>query len=233
MSDSESYLELCIAALPPEKREAARVAFREIAETGEDSYLSKLLAVLEANNAYAKKIPREMAAVNEKFLADLAGAGDRLARQRAEADNLREVSLRQLIAGEVRVLNKTLPLEQAISAMQEQNRKLAQLENSIRQKRPVPLGSVIVFFIVGLVGGFIIGVALLAVGIEAELQEARRAKSFLDQVSAAGIELKLQPTDRGEMLTVAGPNVPGVSWHKTAAGDVTGVDLVYPEPTKR
>ena len=189
--------------------------------------------MLEANNAYAKKIPREMVAIHEKLLAELAGAGDRLARQWAEADDLRDVSLRQLIAGEVRVLNKTLPLEQAIGAMQEQNRKLAQLETSVRQKRPVPLGSLIVFFIVGLVGGFIIGVALLAVGIETELQEARRAKSFLDQVSAAGIELKLQPADSGKMLTVIGPNVPGIGWHKTAAGGITGVELVYPKPTKR
>ena len=36
--DNKSYLEQCIEALPPEKREAARCAFYEISETGDDSY---------------------------------------------------------------------------------------------------------------------------------------------------------------------------------------------------
>lgn len=233
MSDSESYLEKCIAALPPEKRQAARVAFREISETGEDSYLSKLLAVLEANNAYAKKIPQELVALNEKFLADLGDANDRLKQQRADADGQRDVGLRQLIAGEVRVLNKTLPLEQAIAAMTEQNRTLAQLERSVLEKRPVRLGGLTFVFLVGLMGGFIIGITVAAASLKAELEESRQAVAFVAQASAAGIELKLQSTDKGELLTVIGPGVPGVAWHKTPAGGITGIDLFFPNPTKR
>jgi hypothetical protein len=71
--DPDSYLEQCIAALPPEKREAARHAFEEISETGDDTYLSKLLAVLEANGAYAKMIPKGMTDAGAKVVREYGG----------------------------------------------------------------------------------------------------------------------------------------------------------------
>src|ERR1700678_253544 len=76
--DSDSYLEQCIAALPPEKREAARGAFAEISETGDDTYLSKLLAVLEANGAYAKMIPKRMTETGAKVVREMEDIASRL-----------------------------------------------------------------------------------------------------------------------------------------------------------
>src|SRR5476651_652428 len=99
--------------------------------------------------------------------------------------------------------------------MTEQNRSLAQLERSVLEKRPVRLGGLTFVFLVGLMGGFVIGITLAAAGLKAELEESRQAVAFFAQASAAGIELKLQSTDKGEILTVIGPGVPGVTWHKT------------------
>ena len=78
LGDPDSYLEQCIAALPPEKREAARHAFEEISETGDDTYLSKLLAVLEANGAYAKMIPKGMTDAGAKVVRNMEDIAFRL-----------------------------------------------------------------------------------------------------------------------------------------------------------
>src|SRR5471032_2658468 len=96
--DSDTYLEQCIAALPPEKREAARRAFEEISETGDDSYLSKLLAVLEANNAYARKIPKDLADAGGKLLKEMAGIADKLAEHQSQNEDRREANLKKLLA---------------------------------------------------------------------------------------------------------------------------------------
>ena len=111
MSDPESYLDLCIAALPPEKREAARKAFREISEIGDDSYLNKLLAVLEANNAYAKQIPKELADAGTKLLQDVAEIADRLTQQRAVEDGRREAGLKKMLTEQFSGFRESLAVD--------------------------------------------------------------------------------------------------------------------------
>lgn len=129
--EETSYFEKCVGALPAEKRDAARAAFREIADTGEDSYLSKLLAVLEANNAYAKTIPAELAAVHDKFLADLGREARRIREEQRTAETSRDAELHALLHREVQQLDKTLPLTHVIDAIREQNRQLEQLRPAI------------------------------------------------------------------------------------------------------
>jgi hypothetical protein len=131
---TESYLDKCLAALPAEKREAARAAFAEISDTGADCYLSKLLAVLEANNTYARTIPRELAAVHEQFLLDLTRDTARIRQELHEAESSRDAVLRKLLHQEVRDLNKTLPLTTAIEQLQRNSRNLGELKESVESQ---------------------------------------------------------------------------------------------------
>src|SRR5471030_2778797 len=128
MSDSDTYLEQCIAALPPEKREAARRAFAEISETGDDSYLSKLLAVLEANSAFARTIPKDLADAGGKLLRDMTGMTDKLAQQQSQDEDRREVSFKKLVAEQFAELAKTLDLDKVAVGIEKQRMILEQLK---------------------------------------------------------------------------------------------------------
>src|SRR5476651_1686337 len=109
--DSDTYLEQCIAALPPEKREAARRAFAEISETGDDSYLSKLLAVLEANSAFARTIPKDLADAGGKLVREMAAVVDQLTQQQSQDEDRREASFKKLLVEQLAELVKTLALD--------------------------------------------------------------------------------------------------------------------------
>ncbi len=224
----ESYLEKCIVALPPEKRVAARAAFAEIAENGDDSYLSKLLAVLEANNAYAKAIPRDLAAVHQRFLEELEIAAAAIRRKQLEADVTRDAALQKLLHDEVRVLNKTLPLTQAIEVVQEQNRTLNQLKPAIiegsHKLRAYTAGLFVGLLIGGLVGGYVIGLRA-----EMKVREARHAKAFMDYVAVTGITLTVVPSGKGEMLRIQGSApVSDARWQRDEKGKITGAEIDFP-----
>jgi hypothetical protein len=147
---TESYLENCVAALPAEKREAARAAFAEISDTGADCYLSKLLAVLEANNTYARTIPRELAAVHEQFLLDLTRDTSRIRQELREAESSRDAALRKFLYQEVHALDKTLPLTSAIEELRKNSRHLEQLKESV-EGQSVQLTVLCAVLVVGLV----------------------------------------------------------------------------------
>src|SRR5471032_3040967 len=125
--DSDTYLEQCIAALPPEKREAARRAFEEISETGDDSYLSKLLAVLEANNAYARKIPKDLADAGGKLLHEMAGIADKLAEHQSQNEDRCAASFKKLLAEQRPLCEKSPALDKVAAGIEEQRLLLEQL----------------------------------------------------------------------------------------------------------
>jgi hypothetical protein len=230
---TESYLDKCVAALSADKREAARAAFAEISDTGADCYLSKLLAVLEANNTYARTIPRELAAVHEQCLLDLTRDTSRIRQELCEAESSRDAALRTVLHQEVRELDKTLPLTRAIEELRTNSWNLEQLKESVASQsvQLTVLGAVLV-------------VALLVAGVSffmsrgsgaiSESEEIRATKSFLERISAAQIRLVIRKTAKGEVLTVQGPNAkPEVGWCRDASGNIAGVEIVYTAPPPR
>jgi hypothetical protein len=230
---AESYLEKCVAALPADKRAAARAAFAEIADTGEDCYLSKLLAVLEANNAYARTIPRELAAVHEQFLSDLARDTSRIRQELREAESSRDAVLRKLLHQEVHALDKTLPLTRAVEELHTNSLNLGRLKESVAGQS-VQLTVLCAVLVVGLVVAGAIFFMSRSSGARTEPEEVRTAREFLDTLSAARIRLKIQKTATGEMLTVKGPTAkPEVGWHRDASGNIAGLEIVYAAPSPR
>ena len=135
MSDPNSYLEQCIAALPPEKQDAARRAFEEISETGDDSYLSKLLAVLEANNAYARKIPKDLADTGGKLLRDMAAIAAKLAKDQTQDEDRHEANLKKLLAEHRPQWENSLSLDKVAVGVEQQRHLLEQLNRSSAQPK--------------------------------------------------------------------------------------------------
>lgn len=222
---SESYLEKCIAALPAEKREAARAAFADISDTGEDCYLSKLLAVLEANNAYARTIPRELAAVHEKFLSDLARDISFIRQGLREAETARDTALRKLLHQEVRELDKTLPLTGAIAELRTNSQHLERLRESVTDRT---VERIFHYFTLGVglvVMGVIWAIPRSTPAIE-EPEDVRHAREFLATTTAAGIRLGFKSDAKGDVVTVKGPNVnPEVGWVRDASGSIIGFQM--------
>ena len=226
MSDPQSYLEQCIAALPPEKREAARRAFEEISETGDDSYLSKLLAVLEANNAYARKIPKDLADAGGKLLRDLSGIADKLAAHQSQNEDHRETRFKKLLAEQRPLWEKSPALDNVAAAIERQRLLLEQLNrSSVQRKEESGAG---VFFIVIL--ACLTGAFLTVLFFWDDYRDARQAKSFVDRAIDAGIRQRVDKTDTGNRLTIIGPPVKGANYQKAADGVINGMVIDFAEP---
>jgi hypothetical protein len=226
VSDPQSYLEQCITALPPEKREAARRAFEEISETGDDSYLSKLLAVLEANNAYARKIPKDLADAGGKLMREMAGIADKLAAHQSENEDRHEASLKKLLAEQRPQWEKSVALDNVAAAIEKQRMLLEQLKRSSAQpKEESGAGILVLAMIAGLTG------AILTVWFFwDDYQAARQAKSFVDRAVGAGIRQRVDKTETGNRLTIVGPAVKGANYQKATDGVINGMVIDFAEP---
>jgi hypothetical protein len=197
---SDSYLEQCIAALPPQKREAAWRAFREISETGDDSYLSKLLAVLEANGAYAKKIPKDLVDASDKLVRDMTTVIDRLGHE----ENRREAWVKSAMATEFQRLGQSLPIGQIVSGIANQNQLLDKLRQAASELKEGIKGGWVAFLVAV---SFAAGVSVPIWFFWDTYQEGRHAKEFYDATSAAGFQIRVIPLDTGTRLAVAGPSI--------------------------
>ena len=140
---SDSYLEKCIQALPPEKQPAARAAIKAISETGDDSILSKVLVAFEATTAYAETIPHAIVASGEKLLQELDARAARAAAQQAESEAQREARLRQLIAEQVPQLGKTLALDKVVARIDMQTAEISRLTRSADRLRQARVGGLV------------------------------------------------------------------------------------------
>jgi hypothetical protein len=221
--DSKSYLEQCIAALPAEKREAARRAFCEISETGDDSYLSKLLAVLEANGAYAKRVPKEMTDAGAKVVRDMEDIASRL----LGGEVRREASFKSTIAVETARLVDSLPVRQIASAVERQNQLLEQLRRAASElDRGISSGLAVLLLMLA----FASGVALPVWLFWDTYQEARRGKAFFDAAAEAGIQMKIEPLESGTRFTVRGPSMGGVDLHYDDHNAPDGLAVDFGKP---
>jgi hypothetical protein len=226
VNDSESYLEQCIAALPPEKREAARHAFAEISETGDDSYLSKLLAVMEANNTYAKKIPKELAEAGGKLVRDMACVADKLAGRQSEDEARSEARLRTLLVEQFSGFAKLQALDAIAAGIERQRLLLEQLNRSKWQ--PKEESGAGMFFM--LIFGCLIGCGLTVWFFWGEYQGVREAQSFVTQSVDAGIRMRVDKTEAGNRLVVVGPVMKGGEWRKGDDGLLNGVEIDFSNP---
>jgi len=221
--DPDSYLELCIAALPPEKREAARHAFEEISETGDDTYLSKLLAVLEANGAYAKNIPKGMTDAGVKVVREMEDIASRL----VGAEVRREASFKSTITAETARLVESLPMRQIASGIERQNELLEHLKRAAAKLDEGVSGGLAVFLVAL---AFACGVALPVWFFWGSYQGAQQAKGFCDQFTNAGLSMQIEKTDTGNKFTLTGPAMRNGTWRKNDNGRLYGADMEFDDP---
>jgi len=221
---SDSYLEKCIQALPPEKQPAARAAINAISETGDDSILSKVLVAFEATTAYAETIPHAIVASGEKLLHELDARAARAAAQQAESEAQREARLRQLIAEQVPQLGKTLALDKVVARMDMQTAEISRLTRSADRLRHARVGGLVLLMTLGALVG-----AGATVGLFwKKYDTAQRAQLFVDQLTAAGVYAKVSRTENGVQFTVNGPTaLRGTAWRKDRDGYINGADFVF------
>jgi hypothetical protein len=220
---SESYLEKCIRALPGEKQAAAREAIKSIAENGDDSLLSQLLAVFEATAAYSETIPQELVRFGESFLRELDARAAEAAKHQKEADAQRETRLRELIAAQVPQLGKSLALDKVAAGLQSQSAELGRLGRSVERVRQARVGGLLFLIVLGVC----MGAGTVIAGFWRSYAEAGQAKRFVENLNAAGIYAKIDRTDEVAHLTVEGPvALRGTAWRKSADGYIVGADYV-------
>ena len=221
--DPVSYLEQCIAALPPQKREAARRAFEEISETGDDTYLSKLLAVLEANGAYAKMIPKGMTDAGAKVVRNMEDIASRL----VGAEVRREASFKNTITAETVRLVESLPVRQIAAGIERQNELLEQLRRAAAKLDEGVSSGLAVFLVVLAIA---CGAAIPVWVFWGSYQQAQQAKGFCDQFTNAGLSMQIEKTDTGHMFTLTGPAVRSGTWRKNDNGGVYGAEMEFDDP---
>jgi len=225
-SNPESYLEQCIAALPPEKREAARRAFADISETGDDSYLSKLLAVFEANNAYAKRIPKELTEAGGKLVREMTELVSKSVRDQDQAEARRDAFLRICIAEQIVALSQSLGIEKIAAEIKRQGAVLDRLERPLAEEKEE--SGAVTSFLMAL--AFVAGAALTGWTLWIACQDARQAKTFVDRAADAGIRMQIEKTETGNRFVIAGPVLKGGAWRKGDDGMLNGVEIDFSEP---
>ena len=63
-----------------------------------------------------------------------------------------------------------------------------------------------------------------------DFTEARKAKTFMDQVAEAGISIRLDPSKTGNWLTVAGPEVKEPHLYGGSDGSIAGAVVEFGKP---
>lgn len=221
----ESYIEKCIQALPPEKQAAARAAFKDIAEGGDDSVFSKVLVTLEATSAYAGSLPQAVAASGEHFLREFDARLQAIAAQRTSADEQRDEVLREFLRQQVAALGQTLGGGDFSAEMKAQTAELGRIKSNLSRLRHVRFG--------GLLFLMLIGAALGGGGHwyfqRSHDEKAQRAAQKLAALESAGIVWDYRATEQGAQMRIEGPRIAadGVTWRRNAAGQTVGVNILF------
>jgi hypothetical protein len=221
-AEGKSYLDQCIAALPPEKREAARRAFYEISETGDDSYLSKLLAVLEANGAYARKVPKEMTEAGAKVVREMEIMFGRV----VEFEKYRRDAFQRTITDEGERLADSLPVREINAGIARQNELLDRLDK-LYDKIDQGVSGGACFLLA--MGAFIGGIVLTTWLFWGEARDSREAKSFWDAAAQAGLHLEIKNANDAPEFTVTGPPMILVT-RLSRQGTECGVTIDFAKP---
>jgi hypothetical protein len=227
---SESYLEKCIRSLPPEKQAAAREAFKAISETGDDSFLSKLLVTLEATSAYAATIPQDLVSSGEKLLRELDARAIQLAKQNAEDDAQREKRICEIITSQVPQLGKALALDQVAAGLEAQTAELGRIGRTLTRLRHLRVSGLLL--LMGLAG--FLGAGAVVGLYWSSYHAAERAQNFVSRLNAAGVYLSVKDTESGPHVIVEGaPVLRGTVWRKNSENFTTGADFYFPKGANR
>lgn len=230
MNSTESYLEKCIQKLPVEKQTAARAAVRDITETGDDTLISKLLLVFEANAAYAERIPQEMVRFGESFLRELDARQQRTSEEQKKRDADRDARLAEIIREQIPQLGKTLAHDKLVAELKAQTAELGRLERSVARMRRARVGGMLLILLLGAT----LGAGGLAGIYWQRYAAGERARRFTDRLSAAGITADAIYEGNNLHLQLEMPTaLRGTAWKKNDAGYIAGVDLIVPAEATR
>ncbi|MBI2512507.1 MAG: hypothetical protein HYV96_11040 [Opitutae bacterium] len=227
---SDSYLEKCIQALPPEKRPAAREALHSISENGNDSIFAKVLVAFEATSAYADTIPQAIVVSGEKLLREFDTRLERLAAQTSAKSDQRDEMLREFLRQQIPALGKALALDKVEAGLIAQTAELGRFERSLARLRQARVGGLALLMALG----FLLGCGAVTGIFWSSYREAQQAQEFVDQLNATGIGASIKRTDQGELLSITGPHVlRGTAWRKDAQGYIVGADFLFPSESSR
>lgn len=230
MTSTESYLEKCIQKLPVEKQTAAHAAVRDLTETGDDTLLSKLLLVFEANAAYSEQIPQQMVRFGESFLRDLDARSQRASDEQKKRDSERDTRLAEIIREQIPQLGKTLAHDQLVSELKAQTAELGRLERTVSRMRRARVGGMLLILLLGAV----VGAGGLAGIYWQRYAAGERARRFTERLSAAGIVAEAVYEGNNLRLQLEGPTaLRGTAWRKDRAGYIAGVDFIVPAEAAR
>lgn len=228
---NDSYLEKCIRSLPLERQSAARAAFKEIAEDGDDSVFSKVLVTLEATSAYAASLPKAVTASGESLLQDFDARAKNFLEQQAQSQEQLEESFRAIIRQEVPALGKSLALDKVAAGLDKQATQLGRIDRSISRLRLARVGGLLLLMALGA----LLGAAGLGFSHYTRYQEGQQAAKNLASLHAAGIGWDHAWTEHGVLVRIEGPPVvaDGLTWRQNANGQAIGIDILFSSRTRR
>lgn len=223
---ADSYIELCLQALPPEKRAAARQAFADVVDGApDDSLLSRLLIVFEATAAYGRTIPAEITAAVERVLPLVDARLATLAKANEEDEARRVTQLRDLIASQLPRIAEALSTDKPTEAIEALRLSVERTERSVKRLRHIRLTVVVAFMILATLGG--------AGGVILYFREdyvwGQKSLRHLQTLGSHGVYISADTGQSGALVVrIDGPKSMRSEWVRDIQKQVTGAELTYP-----
>lgn len=223
---ADSYIELCLQSLPPEKQAAARQAFAELVEGAPgDSLLSRLMIVFEATAAYGRTIPGEITAAVEKVLPALDARLAALAQAASEGDARRLIELRDFLASQLPAMAEALRAGQHAEAVEGLRMAVERTERSVRRMRHLRLAVVVAFMVLAMLAGAG-GVVLY---FREDYEWGQRSLRHLQRLSGHGVHIGAETDANGALVVrIEGPPSMRADWLRDLQKKTTGAELIYP-----
>jgi hypothetical protein len=223
---ADSYIELCLQALPPEKQAAARQAFADVVEGApDDSLLSRLLIVFEATAAYGRTIPAEIAAAVEKVLPLVDARLAVLAKVNDEDDTRRLAQLREMLASQLPTMAEAFSTDKHLEAVEALRISVERTERSVRRLRHIRLTVVVALMILAMLGG--------AGGVVLYFREdyvwGQTSLRHLQKLGSHGVYISADTQQSGSLVVkIDGPKTLRSEWVLDIQKQVAGAELTYP-----
>lgn len=223
---ADSYIELCLQAMPPEKRAVARQAFAEVIEGApDDSLLSRLLIVFEATAAYGRTIPAEITAAVEKVLPLVDARLSTLAKATDEDEARRLAQLKDLLAAQLPAMAETFSADKHAEAIDGLRLSVERTERSVRRLRHIRLTVVTALLIVAMLSG--------AAGVILYFREeyiwGQRSLTHLQRLGSHGVYIGVETGENGALVVrIEGPKTRSAEWLRDAEKQTMGAEFIYP-----
>jgi len=225
MTPEKSYLDQCIDALPVNKQEAARRAWKSFGD-GDDSTFSKMLVLLEATNAMAERVPRQLSEISRKLQADLDGKCHALQAAAKQSTSEHADACREIITSQLPILAKSLGMEAHRDELRRQGAILERLERGVERMRHLRVHGLIALLAFGC-----LATATTIVGsFWTDYHHGKADSHFLKAINMAGVNCVIERrTAESSTLRIVLDRVPASSrWIKDENGSTVGLRLVIP-----